>query len=53
MLKVNGTDRTGPPGSERERGGRERAGWVCWADLGQNGVFLFPGISNAFYIYFL
>jgi hypothetical protein len=32
---------------------RARAGWAYWAGLGRNGLFLFPGISIAFFIYFL
>jgi hypothetical protein len=30
-----------------------RAPGPAWSDLGQNRVFLFPGISNAFSIYFI
>jgi hypothetical protein len=41
-------DRRGPPVRHRVR-----AGWANWADLGRNGLFLFPRISIAFSIYFL
>jgi hypothetical protein len=44
-------DRRSPP----VRGGRRvgACGWAWWANLGQNGFFLFPEFPNCFSISFL